>query len=69
MVVVSIFDIEADSISLETSFGSSIKASGKALIINTSSSSGSEINVKNLMSNLVIAKTTSGSKISVYPFL
>ncbi len=62
-------EVESDAITLESSSGSEIKAGGKALKLETTSSSGSSINAKDLMSNEVIAQTTSGSSTSVYPIL
>lgn len=62
-------DVEADAISLDSSSGSTIEASGKALKLETSSSSGSTIDAKDLMSNEVISKASSGSNTSVYPIV
>ncbi len=61
--------VEADFISLETSSGSSIEASGKALKLETAASSGSEINAENLLTNDVYSETSSGSSTSVYPIV
>jgi len=61
--------VEADVITIESSSGSTIEVSGKALKLETSSSSGSKIDAKNLMTNEVKSKTSSGSRTSVYPIL
>lgn len=61
--------VEADVIKTESSSGSQIEASGKALKLETSASSGSTIDAKNLMTNEVISKASSGSSTDVYPIL
>lgn len=61
--------VEADAITLDSSSGSTIEASGKALKLETSSSSGSTIDAKNLLTNEVISKGSSGSSTSVYPIV
>lgn len=61
--------VEADAIKLESTSGSSIEVDGKALKATTSSASGSTIDAKNLMTNEVISKTSSGSNTSVYPIV
>ena len=62
-------NVEADDITLESESGSNIEASGKALKLETSSSSGSEIKADKLMTNEVIAQSSSGSSTSVYPIV
>jgi len=61
--------VEADVIKTESSSGSQIEASGKALKLETSASSGSTIDAKNLMTNEVISKASSGSSTDIYPIL
>lgn len=61
--------VEADNVSLETESAGSIKVSGKALKLETSSSSGSELDAKKLMANEVISQSNSGSSTSVYPIV
>ena len=62
-------NVEADTISLETESAGYIKASGKALKLETASSSGSELDAKKLMANEVIAQSNSGSSTTVYPIV
>lgn len=61
--------VEADAITLDCSSGSTIEVNGKALKLETSSSSGSTIEAKDLLSNEVIAKASSGSSTNVYPIV
>lgn len=61
--------VEADTISLESGSDSSIKARGKALKLETVSSSGSEIDAERLMANEVISQSNSGSRTIVSPIL
>lgn len=62
-------EVEADFISLDSSSGSTLEANGKALKLEADSSSGSTIDAENLMTNEVIARTNSGSSISVHPII
>lgn len=62
-------DIESDNIFCETSSGSAITISGKALKLETSASSGSEIDAKDLLANEVISDVSSGGSISVHPIV
>lgn len=61
--------VEADNISIQSSSGSTVEVSGKALKLETDSSSGSDINAKNLMTNDVTSKTSSGSSTAIYPIV
>lgn len=58
-------EIEADTITLETSSGSEQTVRGKAFRVNTASSSGSTINANQLLANDVYAQSSSGSSTSV----
>lgn len=62
-------NIEFDTIICDASSGSAINISGKALKLETSSSSGSDINAKDLLANEVIADASSGSSIKVHPIV
>ena len=62
-------NVEADAISLTTESGSTIIASGKALKLETDSSSGSQINAEQLMANDVLSESSSGSTTTVSPIL
>ena len=62
-------DIESDFISSETSSGSSISIHGKALKLETTASSGSEIDAKDLLANEVISNASSGGEITVHPLV
>lgn len=62
-------NVEADNLSLQTESSGSIIATGKALKLKTSSSSGSELDAKALMANDVISESDSGSSTNVYPIL
>ena len=59
--------IEVDKAYCESSSGSQIIVKGKSISIETSSSSGSSIDAKELLSNDVMADASSGSSINVYP--
>ena len=61
--------IESDNIYCDTSSGSEITISGKALKLDTSSSSGSSIHAEDLQANEVIADASSGSSINVHPIV
>ena len=61
--------IESDNIYCDTSSASEIIISGKALKLDTSSSSGSSIHAEDLMANVVIADASSGSSINVHPIV
>lgn len=58
---------EFDTISSESTSGSNITLSGKALKFTSASSSGSEIEAGNLLANEVVAQSTSGSSTKVNP--
>ena len=53
----------------ESTSGSTLIVNGKALKLNTNSSSGSSINAKNLLVNNVVAESSSGSSINVNPLV
>ena len=55
--------------SCDSSSGSNITVSGKALNLQTSTSSGSEINAEELASNEIIADASSGSFTNVKPIV
>ena len=59
--------IEADKAYCESSSGSQIIVKGKSISLETSSSSGSSIDAKELLSNDIIADASSGSSINLYP--
>jgi hypothetical protein len=59
--------IEVDKAYCESSSGSQIIVKGKSISLETSSSSGSSIDAKELLSNDVMADASSGSSINVYP--
>ena len=62
-------DLEYEKVVSEASSGSEITLSGKALIVETSSSSGSTINAKDLAANEIIAESSSGSNTTVNPIV
>lgn len=62
-------DVEVEMLSANASSGSEIEITGKAMVFEASSSSGSEIDAKELMTNDVLAKASSGSNIKVHPIL
>jgi hypothetical protein len=59
-------NLEFDSINAESTSGSTITLSGKALKIRTATSSGSNINAQSLIANEVNAEATSGSSNDVH---
>lgn len=59
-------NLEFDAINAESTSGSTITLSGKALKIRTASSSGSNINAQSLIANEVNAEATSGSSNDVH---
>ncbi|MDI1317827.1 head GIN domain-containing protein [Flavobacterium sp.] len=61
--------IEFDNIKTKATSGSSIILKGKALMLNTDTSSGSSIEAKKLLVNEVVAEASSGSSIEVHPIL
>lgn len=62
-------EIEYEKVSCESTSGSKIKVSGKALALDTKSSSGSEIDAKDLAANEITAQSTSGSSTIINPIL
>lgn len=58
-------EVEADFISIEATSGSTAAISGKALKAETNSSSGSEINARDLSANVVNSVASSGSSTSI----
>jgi hypothetical protein len=62
-------DLEYEKVSCESTSGSEIKLSGKALALETISSSGSEIDAKDLAANEITAQSTSGSNTTVNPIV
>ena len=64
-----ITDLEYEKVSSESTSGSEIKLSGKALALDTKSSSGSEIDAKDLAANEITAQSTSGSNTTVNPIV
>ena len=61
--------IETENALCEVSSGSDMKISGKALTLETATSSGSSLNAEKLISNQIIASASSGSNIDVYPLV
>ena len=62
-------DLEYEKVESESSSGSEITLSGKALIVKTNSSSGSTINAQELAANEITAESTSGSNTTVNPIV
>jgi len=62
-------NLEFDKIRCESSSGSSITLKGKALDLSTDSSSGSNIDAKELIVNNVVSESTSGSSTDVHPMV
>lgn len=62
-------DLEYEKVSSESTSGNEIKLSGKALTLDTKSSSGSEIDAKDLAANEITAQSTSGSNTTVNPIV
>lgn len=62
-------DLEFEEVDSESTSGSEIKLSGKALVLKTKSSSGSEINAQDLDANEITAQSTSGSSTMVSPIV
>lgn len=62
-------NLEFDSINAESTSGSTITLSGKALKIRTATTSGAEINAETLLANEVTAEATSGSSTEVHPLV
>lgn len=62
-------EVEADSIVLETSSGSTQTIRGKALKLSTASSSGSTLNAQQLLANEIFAQSSSGSSTKVTAIL
>jgi uncharacterized protein (UPF0333 family) len=61
--------IEYEKVSCDASSGSRLTVSGKALLLETSSSSGSEIDAKELAANEIVADASSGSFTKVKPII
>lgn len=61
--------VEFDEIACESTSGSNIDIAGKALKLETASSSGSEINAESLLANDIFAQSTSGSSTQVHPLV
>lgn len=61
--------IEYEKVSCDASSGSRLTVSGKALLLETSSSSGSEINAEELAANEIVADASSGSFTKVKPII
>ena len=61
--------LEMDAIDAEATSGSTITLSGKTLKLSASSSSGSDLNAENLLSNEINADATSGSSLNVHPLV
>ena len=61
--------LEYDAINAESSSGSTITLSGKALKLRTATSSGSNIDAETLLANEVTAEATSGSSNEVHPLV
>lgn len=61
--------LEFDSINAESTSGSSISLSGKALKLRTAASSGSHIDAENLLANEVTSEASSGSSTEVHPLV
>lgn len=62
-------EIEAEEVISETSSGSSVTLSGKALSLDISASSGSQNDARRLAANDVRAQASSGSSVHVQPIL
>lgn len=62
-------ELEFEEVDSESTSGSEIKLSGKALVLKTKSSSGSEINAQDLAANEISAQSTSGSSTMVNPIV
>lgn len=62
-------NLEFDNIKAGSSSGSSLIIKGKALKLTTDSSSGSNINAKDLLANEVVSESTSGSSTDVHPIV
>jgi hypothetical protein len=62
-------NVEAERITFDSSSGSDIKAKGKALKLEAEASSGSHIDANQLLTNDVLARSSSGSSINVHPIL
>lgn len=61
--------LNSENISLESSSGSTLIASGKAINLKTDASSGSHIKATRLQANQIIAESSSGSSIHVFPIV
>ncbi len=61
--------LEYEKVSCDASSGSRLTVSGKALMVTTTSSSGSDIDAKDLAANEIIADASSGSFIKVNPII
>ena len=59
-------DLEYENVTCEATSGSTITLAGKALSLNSSSSSGSNINSENLLTNTIDCEATSGSSTQVH---
>ena len=62
-------NLKYDNITLDASSGSSINAKGIALILESSASSGAQIEANNLMVNNITADASSGAIIKVHPIV
>jgi hypothetical protein len=61
--------LEYDNVKGESTSGSELTVSGKALKLTTQSSSGSTIKAGNLLANAVVSEATSGSTTEVHPLV
>lgn len=61
--------VEYDTVVTESTSGSTLTLSGKALKHQSASSSGSTIDTGKLMANVVVAEATSGSSTEVHPLV
>ena len=61
--------LEYENVSCETSSGSTVTISGKALQLQTNSSSGSDIDANELVTNEAFSKASSGSGTRVNPIV
>jgi Putative auto-transporter adhesin, head GIN domain len=62
-------DVESEKITAESTSGSDLILKGKAIILETSSSSGSLLDAERLLANEIISQSTSGSETTVNPIL
>jgi Putative auto-transporter adhesin, head GIN domain len=62
-------DVESEKITAESTSGSDMILKGKAITLETSSSSGSLLNAEKLLANEIISQSTSGSDTTINPIL